>query len=71
MSMEVVRAVLGEDAVKGLSATQVAALAHELDAEILKDEELTARLGAVVKQAVAKVQQQSEAGTDAAVPAES
>ena len=48
MSMNVLRAILGDEAVAKLSPNEVAALAHELDAEILKDEALTGRLSKVV-----------------------
>jgi hypothetical protein len=48
MSMSVLKAILGDEAVAKLSPNEVAALAHELDAEILKDEALTSRLSKVV-----------------------
>lgn len=48
MSMSVVKAILGREVVEQMSPNEVAALAHELDAEILKDDELTGRLSKVV-----------------------
>ena len=49
--MLVIEAILGHEVVANLSPNEVAALAHELDAEILKDDELTARLSKVVRDA--------------------
>jgi hypothetical protein len=49
--MSVLKAILGDEAVARLSPNEVAALAHELDAEILKDEALTGRLSKVVRDA--------------------
>jgi hypothetical protein len=51
MSMKVLYAILGEDVVDRMDPSEVAALAHELDAEILRDEALTARLTEVVMNA--------------------
>lgn len=55
MSMEVLRAILGSDVVDRLTKEQVTALANELDAEILRDSELSERLTKVVLAAADKV----------------
>lgn len=46
--MKVLYAILGQDVVDAMDKNEVAALAHELDAEILRDSDLTARLTRVV-----------------------
>ena len=51
MSMQVLKAILGEEVVEQMSVGEVSALAQELDAEILKDEALTSRLSKVVRDA--------------------
>jgi hypothetical protein len=59
MSMDVLRAILGNETVNGLTEKEVAALAHELDAEILKDEVLSDRLSSVVVQAAERIRPRS------------
>ncbi len=53
--MDVLRAILGAEVVNRLSPEEVAALAEELDAEILKDKELSARLSRVVREAAERI----------------
>lgn len=48
MSMQVLYAILGKDVVDQMNPDEVAALAHQLDAEIFRDDLLTARLTKVV-----------------------
>lgn len=55
MSMKVLEAILGADTVAQLSEREVNALAHELDAEILKDEVLSDRLTTVVRLAAERI----------------
>lgn len=55
MSMQVLRAILGDDTVNRLSEREIAALAHELDAEILKDEVLAEHLSGVVLRAAERI----------------
>ena len=51
MSMKVLYAILGREAVDRMTPDEVSRLAHELDAAILRDAALTARLTDVVLRA--------------------
>lgn len=62
MSMEVLRAILGAETVAKLTEREVAALAHELDAEILKDEVLSERLSRVVVEAANRIKGDPQRG---------
>lgn len=53
--MQVLRAILGDETVNQLDERQLAALSHELDAEILKDDALAERLSGVVFRAAQRV----------------
>ena len=55
MSLEVVAAVLGDERMANLTTEQIQELARALDAEILRDPDLTKRLGAVIEAAAAQV----------------
>jgi chorismate mutase len=55
MSIAVLRAILGADTVDRLSENEIAALAHELDAEMRKDDVLSSRLSRVVLEAAHRI----------------
>lgn len=57
MSMKVLRAILGDEAVAQLSDEEASQLTRELDDEILRDTELTNRLTKVVREAVGRTKQ--------------
>jgi hypothetical protein len=57
MSMKVLRAILGDEAVAQLSDEEASHLTRELDDEILRDTELTNRLTKVVREAVGRTKQ--------------
>lgn len=63
MSLEVVAAVLGEERMKSLTREQIQELARVLDAEILRDPELTKRLSAVIESAASQVIDQRKASS--------
>ena len=60
MSMKVLEAILGAETVAQLSEREVNALAHELDAEILKDEGLSDRLSTLVRLAAERIKVEQE-----------
>lgn len=57
MSIKVLIAILGQEAVDMMTSEQVRRLANILDDEILADAALASRLGAVVTEAARRVQQ--------------
>lgn len=60
MSTEILRAILGNEAVDAMTSDEVHALAQSMDEAILQDADLSARLAKVIKEAAEKLQSVAE-----------